>query len=270
MASTPLSRYGSRVPAAPPSTATKVTTPRVTTTPQVSSTPMVASPAISPSATIRTVIVCVPDELPRESLTAYQLGRHLDVQGTLSAQFWPIPHLRPWHRSRMFGLRKGRPAYCAGGPVRLLNLVGMRHAAGLAAGIRYQVWARVVHGTRAATPWPTFHSRHLANPARYPLEAAHADFTNQPRVNAMRMHNAVTDGKGQLDTDELEMFQAGCTAYQHYRAASAVAADALHTAEGAKLVPESDLFAHRVTYLHRATRYLDTIEDTQRLLAITL
>jgi hypothetical protein len=265
MTTTPLSRYGSRVPAVPVRTAT-----RVTTTPRVTPTPTVASPVITPSATIRTVIVCVPDELPRESLTAFQLGRHLGVQGTLSARFWASPAMRRWHHNQMFGLRKGQPAYCAGGPVRLLNLIGMRHAAGLAAGIRYQMWARVVHGTRAATPWTTFQSRHLADPAKYPLEAAQADFNNQPRVNAMRMHNALTDANGQLDTDELEMFQAGCTAYQHYRAASAVAADALHTAEGAKLVPESDLFAHRVTYLHRATRYLDTIEDTQRLLAITL
>lgn len=256
-AGTPLTRYGSRVPTTPPKPAPP--TSKAATT-----------PAVSPTATIRTMIVCIPDGLPRDSLTAHQLSQHFGVAGTLSPRFWASPAMYLWQRSQMFGLRKGRPAYCAGGPQRLLDLVGMRHAASVGAGIRYELWSRVVHGTRPATPWSTYEVRHLADPHKYTYEAAAADFTNQPRVNAMRMHNAVTYGAGQLAVEELEMFQAGGMAYQHYSACTAVAGDALLTAEGAKLAPASDAFSHRVTYLEQANRYLDTIEDSQRLLAIAI
>jgi hypothetical protein len=254
---TPLTRYGRRISA--------TTTPAVNPSPAASPTAVVA-----PAPTIRTMIVCVPDELPREALTARHLDRHFGVGGTLSPRFWATPALYPWQRGHLFDLRKGRPAYCAGGPLRLLDPTGMRHAAGMGAGIRHQTWARVVHGTKAATPWHIFETRHLADPTKYPLDAATAAFHNQPRVNAMRMHNAVTYANTTLDVDELEMFQAGLVAYQHYCAATAVCGDALLTAEGAKLAPESDAFAHRVTYLEQATRYLDTLAATQRLLAVAL
>jgi hypothetical protein len=254
---TPLTRYGRRTSAA--------------MTPTVNAAPVVnATPAVTPTATIRTMIVCVPDELPRESLTARQLDRHFGVAGTLSPRFWATPALYLWQRGHLFDLRKGRPAYCAGGPLRLLDLAGMRHAAGMGAGIRHQTWARVVHGTKAATPWHVFETRHLADPAAYPIDIAKAGFNNQPRVNAMRMHNAVAYGAGTLAVDELEMFQAGPMAYQHYHAATAVCGDALITAEGAKLAPDSDAFAHRVTYLEQANRYLDTLAEAQRLLAVTV
>ena len=254
---TPLSRFGTRVP----------TTPPVTATP----TPTVTAPTpVAPTATVRTMIVCLPDELPRESLTAHQLDRHFGVQGTLSPRFWATPAMYLWQRNQMIGMRKGRPAYCAGGPVKLLDLVGMRHAAGMAAGIRFQVWSRAVHGTRPATPWSTYLTRHLADTSKYTMDTASADFHNQPRVNAMRMHNAMHYGAGQLDIADLEMLQAGPMAYQHYCASTSVAGDALLTAEGARLAPASDAFTHRVTYLEQANRHLDTVETSQRLLAVAL
>lgn len=77
------------------------------------STRKATSPAVTPTATIRNMIVCVPGDLPRESLTAHQLDRNFGVQGTLSPRFWASPALHLWQRSQMFGLRKGRPAYCA-------------------------------------------------------------------------------------------------------------------------------------------------------------
>jgi hypothetical protein len=192
---------------------------------------------VTPTATIRTMIVCLPDGLPREALTASQLDRHFGVSGTLSPRFWASPAVYPWQRGQLFGLRKGRPAYCAGGPVKLLDLTGMRHAAGVGAGIRHQLWQQVVHGTRPATPWPTYLARHLADPAKYPLDRAEADFHNQPRVNAMRMHNAANYGAAHPQVEELEMFQAGPIAYQHYSATTAVCGDALLTPEGHKLAP---------------------------------
>lgn len=228
------------------------------------------TPAVKPKATIRTMILCVPDELSREVLTSHQLDRNFGVQGTLSPRFWASTNLRPWHHRQMISLRKGRPAYCAGGPVRLLDLGGMLQAAGMGAGIRHQMFSRVVHGTHNATPWHVYESRHLSDPDKYPHEAAVADFNNQPRVNAIRMHNAAMYGVGQIALNELEMYQAGHMAYQHYSALSAIAGDALITAEGAKLAPVSDAMADRVTYLERANRLFAAIDPNQRLLAVAL
>lgn len=228
------------------------------------------TPAVAPKATIRAMVLCVPAELPRESLTAHQLDRTFGVQGTLAPRFWASPALRRWQHRRMISLRKGRPACCAGGPVRLLDLDGMRHAAAMGAGIRHQLFTQVVHGTRAATPWPVYESRHLTDPATYPWETAVADFNNQPRVNAIRMHNAASYGAGQIALGELEMYQAGHMAYRHHSALAAIAGDALITAEGAKLAAASDAMADRVTYLEQAHRVFAAIDPDQRLLAVAV
>jgi hypothetical protein len=228
------------------------------------------APAPTRSATIRTMIISVPDELPREALTAHQLDRNFGVQGTLSPRFWATPALHLWQRSQMFGLRKGRPAYCAGGPLRLLDLDGMRHAAAMGAGIRHQLFSQCVNGTRDATPWHVYEARHLSNPDKYPHDTAVADFHHQPRVNAIRIHNAATYGAGRIALDELEMYQAGPMAYQHHSALTAIAADALITVEGATLAPASDAMTDRVTYLEQVNRLLAAIDPDQRLLAVAL
>jgi hypothetical protein len=115
--------------------------------------------------TVAVTLVCVPDELPSSVLAASrQLDRHLKVRGSLYPGFWAAK-VRAWQRRNLIGLRPGRPAYCAGGPLSMLDLPGMRHAAAFAAGIRHQQWRTVVHGTRAATPWPVFERRHLDDPS---------------------------------------------------------------------------------------------------------
>ncbi|MGW3607945.1 hypothetical protein [Micromonospora sp. NPDC005161] len=216
------------------------------------------------------MIVCLPDDLPEEALTTQQLDTHFGVPGTLTTHFWATPRLRLWQRHQMFGLRKGQPAACAGGPVGLLDLQGMRHAAAVGAGIRHQIWQHAVHGTRPATPWPAFEARHLANPDKYRYDTATGDFHSQPRVNAMRLHAAANPGNGQPRIGELEMYQAGPLAYQHYSAATAVVGDALLTADGRKLAPVTDGLADRITYLEQALRHLDTLTPQQRLIAVAL
>ena len=239
----------------------------MTTTPAAAPSGSAAAPAATPTATIRTMIVCLPDGLPGEPLTAH---RRVGVSGTLQPRFWASPAMFRWQRRHLVAPRRGRPVCCAGGPARLLDLPGMRHAAGIAAGHRYALWQRVVHGTRPALPWPVFLARHWADPGRYPWHTAAAAFANQSRVNAMRLHNTVTHSAGRLPVEELEMFQAGPIAYQHYRATTAVCGDALLTPDGHQLAPASDALSHRVTYLEQAGRYLDTVEPDQRLLAVTL
>jgi hypothetical protein len=252
---TPLTQYGSRV----------LANPTVTSTPVVTATAVV-----KPVPTVRTMIVCVPDELPREALSNRQLDTHFKVRGAMAPRFWASKALHLWQRREMFDLRKGDQPYCAGGPIRLLDLVGMRRAAAMGAGIRHQAWYGVVRGTREAKPWPVFLHRHLADPASYTWQTAKEEYGAQPRINAMRMHNAVTFDGGVLDTAELEMFQAGPSAYMNYHAGTAVAADALLTHYGAKLAPASDVMADRATYLEQARQYLGTLTESQRLLAVTL
>jgi hypothetical protein len=266
---TPLTRHGSRVPTIPARPSPTRVTPVPAHRPAPARTVGVR-PTVTPAPTIATMVICLPGDLPAEALTSHHLDSHFGVTGAITPLFWAAASLRPWHRHLMIGLRKGRPVPCAGGPVRLLDLAGMRHAAAVGAAIRYQIWQQVVHGTRPATPWPVFETRHLTDPHRYPLDTAIADFHAQPRVHAMRLHAATHPGPGQPGVGELEMYQAGQVAYQHYRAATAVAADAMLTADGRKLAPASDALAHRITYFEQALAHLDTLGPDQRLLAVAL
>lgn len=246
--------------------------PTTTTSSNQSSSSTSTTPARTAQLvpTVNVMIVSVPDGLPGEALTSRQLDKHFGVSGTLSPRFWATPGMWMWQRSQLVDPRKGQPVYCAGGPAKLLDLAGMRHAAAVGAGVRYQQWSRVVLGTRPAMPWPQLLQQHLADPAKLSLDDAIARYNNQPRVIAMRMHNAVTYGSGQLNLRELEMFQAGPMAYQHYSATTALTADTVITADGTRLAPTSDAFAHRVTFLEQANRYLASIDEDQRLLAVAL
>ncbi|GAA2617263.1 hypothetical protein [Paractinoplanes durhamensis] len=253
-------RNGQRVPNPPPQQGTKPSNNG-------------HQPPAKPTATITTMIVCLPDGLSREPLTAHQLDRHFGVSGTLQPRFWSKSDLYLWQWRRLIGrskAAKNQPVWCAGGPARLLDLTGMRQGAGMGAGIRHQLWQQAVQGTKPAQPWVHFHTRHVTEPDKYSYEQAAADFWQQPRVTAMRVHNAANIGTP-LAVDELEMLQAGPLAYQHHSAMTAICGDALLTAEGRQLAPASDAFNDRVTYLEQAIRCLDTIADTdQRLIAVSL
>ncbi|GAA1622987.1 hypothetical protein [Actinoplanes couchii] len=259
---TPLTRFGSRVPhptahggRSSTSTGNRSAKPAPTTQATV-------------APTIRTMVVCVPDTLPSEAIASGQLGEHLKVRGTLLPRFWTTAGLL--QRIKLFGFRAGKPAYCAGGPVRLLNLDGMRQAAGFAAGVRHQLWQQAIHGTRPAHSWPVYLRRHLSEPDRYPRQQAEDDFRRQPRVLAVELHNINRPPAEAFDLAELDMYQAGPAAYQHYSAAAAVTGDAVLTRDGNLLAPASDTAPDRVTFLNQASHYLHGVTPQQRLLALSL
>ena len=234
------------------------------------SAPTVHVQAPSP-ATIRELIVCVPDGLDTSVLhDSTVLDRHFGVTGTTRPRFWTTRSLHHWQHRHLIDLRPGRPRYCAGGPLALLDLAGVRYAAAVGAGIRYQQWSAAVTGTRHATPWPVYAQRSAEDPGKYPEPRARAEFNAQPRVSAMRIHNAVAFGAGILDIGDLEMFQAGPAAYANYHALWACATDAVLTADGRQLTPASDHLVDRITYLDQATRYLAGLPRTQRILAVAL
>ncbi len=254
-AGTPLTRYGRRVPTTPP-LVTATTTGTTTGT-------------VIPDPTVHTMIVCVPDELPGEVFDRRLLDRHFGVQGSLVPRFWAKPG-NPLRRRGLVDARKGKPTPCAGGPLRLLDLEALRHSYAMAAAFRYQTWSTVVRGTRDARAWVHYLHRHVNDPVDYPIQRAQADFGNQPRVLAMRSHNAVTYGGASLDEQELEMFQAGPVAYQNFQYLAAAVADALLTPQGQRLCATSDRMAHRLAYLHNTNRYLDSLDPATRIVAVSL
>ncbi|MFI7208051.1 hypothetical protein [Micromonospora aurantiaca (nom. illeg.)] len=235
-------------------------------------TPTTTAPVAIPEAVVRTMIVCVTDELSPVLGSTRQLERHLGVSGTTCSRYWARTGLYPWQRRQLIDLRTAKtgPRYCAGGPIRLLDLAGMRHGAYVGASVRHAHWDRVVAGTKAATPWPVFLQRHLSDPSGYPMDTATAEFHRQPRVQAMRMHNAATHGPGQLDLGDLEMLQAGASAYANYHALWALCTDAFLTESGDRMQPASAFFADRITYLEQAARHLDSLDESQRLFAVDL
>ncbi|MEU5554127.1 hypothetical protein ABZ738_30575 [Micromonospora sp. NPDC047793] len=256
---TALTRHGSRVHrlTPPPAERPKKTGPR---------------PVVVPQAVIRQMIVCVSDDLTAVlHASTRHLDRHLGVGGTSCRRFWATPTLRPWQRRHLIDWQKATtgPQCCAGGPVRLLDLTGMGHAAHMGAVLRHQQWSHVVAGTRPATPWAVFLQRHLTDPSDYPMHLATAEFHRQPRVQAMRMHNATAYGPG-LEVADLEIFQAGASAYANYHALWASCTDALLTEDGHRLHPASAFFADRITYLQQAHHHLQSLHGTQQLFAIDL
>ncbi|WKU03436.1 hypothetical protein [Micromonospora sp. HUAS LYJ1] len=229
-------------------------------------------PVVVPQAVIRQMIVCVSDELASVVHRTRSLDRHLGVSGTACRRIWASPSLRPWQRRQLIDWHKAKtgPQSCAGGPVRLLDLTGMENAAHMGAVLRHQQWSHVVAGTRPATPWAVFLQRHLNDPSDYPMGAATVEFHRQPRVQAMRMHNTAAHGAGHLDPMDLEVFQAGASAYANYHALWASCTDALLTEGGHRLHPASAFFADRITYLQQAHHHLQSLDQHQRLFAIDL
>ncbi|MGC4851845.1 hypothetical protein ACLQ24_00250 [Micromonospora sp. DT4] len=223
------------------------------------------------TATTQTMIICVPQEIPSTALTSRQLDRHFGVTGSTSRRFWAGPKLRMWQKSHLIDPHKGSPVACAGGPVRLLDLTGVAHAAGIGAGLRFQRYAQLAAGTKPAIPWADMLARHHADPERFPMTRAKAAFEAQPRVQAILLHNAASyTPHDRIDLAELGALQAGHIAYQHYKAMSQICGDALLTERGQQLQPASDTVADRARYLEQARAYLDNLDPDTRLLAIAL
>ncbi|MCW6007690.1 hypothetical protein K1W54_24530 [Micromonospora sp. CPCC 205371] len=251
----PLSRHGSRVQ--------EVLSAKPTTTDK---------PEMVPPPTIRYSLVCLPEELPTAVLsTGRNLARHLNAPAKAFAALWAKPGLYMWQRRQLIGLGKDRrPAVCAGGPVKLLDLAAMRHAAHIGATMRHDLWHKATRGTQDALPWHVFHGRHLANPSGYALDKAEADFEGQRRVVAMRLHNTNWVGPdNELDPFELDFYQCGAAAYANYRALRAVCTDSVITENGQRIQPQSDFLAHRRSYLEKAVQYVENLDPRQRVLCVT-
>jgi hypothetical protein len=72
--------------------------------------------------------------------------------------------------------------YSSGGPIKLLDLDGMRRTAAANAAAHWQLWHQVVTGTKPARPCWSFADKHRADPHRYPLPRAQGEYVAQPRT----------------------------------------------------------------------------------------
>ncbi|WP_412538694.1 hypothetical protein R8Z50_22915 [Longispora sp. K20-0274] len=219
------------------------------------------------SSTATTLIVVVPDGVPASALASVTaLAHHLAVSGTLVAKFWT--KARPWHTRHLVDPgRCGNQKVAAGGQLRYLDVAGMRHAAAMSAGVRHHQWSEVTQGTRHATPWHVWLAKHVADPAKHPLKKVKAEYQAQPRVLAMATHNA---GFGQrFPTEDLEAFQAGAHAYATYCALRAVCGEALITATGTRIAPDGPDMAKQIAYLGAVHAHLESLDRTQRIVALT-
>ena len=228
----------------------------------------------------------------------------LDPDGTPHHLRTTNPHARfdrwaiggRWH-SRFVATPEARPAQlihpervgdrwrCAGGLLHALDLAGMRADAAVAAHAAYDRWEATVAGTPTATPWQVFADRHHANPDRYPYTAALADFHRQPRVRALRHHDAHAGSAPRFGSaltpstyaTVVDEYQAGRDVYVTYRARLAVLGYALLTTGGQWLTPgpvachtwPAVTFTDRLAYTRRATTHLDALDPQTLLVGLT-
>jgi len=193
---------------------------------------------------------------------------------TPSSHLW-VARTWWWQHRDLLRYRKIRnmvPGLCAGGQRHRINFTAMQAAAAYQAASVWQTWAKVVHGTdRAKTP-AEIDAQLRGKPGN--AKAADPDevrrrFDAQPRIIAMRMHNAANPTATQLDPHDIEILQAGQGVYQNYSAARAVCGDAVQTATGARIEAAGPSLQQRMEFLHQATRLLTGLPARQRIVAVT-
>jgi len=216
--------------------------------------------------TSHTVIVCLPADTPHADVLAHAsatLARHGFTPAATLAHFTTIG------RRRGRALIQPHNGAAAGGPIRLLDLSGMRTRAQHAAHLRWQIWRQVVAGTPNAKPFWHYAQRHHDNPERYPHERAQQEYLSQPRVLAMTTYNAVPGQPCPLPTEQLEALQAGAQAYATLGWLQAVPPDAMCTTAN-WWTPATGRLTDVTAYLHTTNQHLDHAHRDAILLALAV
>jgi hypothetical protein len=217
------------------------------------------------------IIVCLRQNTPTDQLAATAIAQLTALSSLSNARTagrfvttsritgrWSQRRLlQPWQHT------------AAGGPIRLLDIDGMRAAARDACWQRWHLWHQVVTGTSLARPYWQFADRHLAAPDKYPRERAQGDYLAQPRIAAMRTYNALPTKVMPLFTRELEAFQAGPHTYAHLGWLSAVPADGMVTLDERYLRPHGGRLAEQLDFLHTANNAITAMNTHDQLVALT-
>jgi hypothetical protein len=182
----------------------------------------------------------------------FLLRSHADPTGSLIL----LPTTDPASPSR---------TWCAGGPVGLLDLDATVQRLRRVATDDLATWHTAVDGTPAARPWRLYLDAHRADPQRYTVPDAVADFAAQPRIAAIQV------GADQVrDRDMygpgLEALAAGVDVYTDFQAGLVTFGDGLIGLDGdlhlpagtARLVEQT--LAERQRYHQTARQYLDHLD----------
>ncbi len=214
---------------------------------------------------VRTVVVCLPPSGPQPlpELAATEL-RMFGISA-----IGPIPHFVT-HIRRTSKLVDRWHGMTSGGPIRMLDLTTMRNNAAAAAAALWQIWHQVTAGTRPAQPFWFFTDRHRADPRRYSLQWATAEYLAQPRVVAMNTYNALPHRVCELPTAALEAFQAGHGTYINLAWLAAVPADGLAPSCGGWLTPASERLTDQLAYLHAANIHIGDLNPGHQLVAMAV
>lgn len=223
-----------------------------------------------PTREIRTVVVCLPGETEPRSL-AELAATKLRMRKLTPAGVIPhFPTATTWRTRKLVDSWQG---LTSGGPIKLLDLASMRRNAHLAAAAQWRLWHQVVDGTRPAQPFWAFLDRHAADPNRYPLEQAQAEYQAQPRILAMNTHNALPGTVCELPTATVEAFQAGYGTYANLAWLAAVPADGVATTHGVNsgwLTCATGRLADQLAYLQAANTYIDGLSHNEQLVAMAI
>jgi hypothetical protein len=224
---------------------------------------------------VHTVLVCLPDTPdPRHAVRV--ATTHLAMRGITADGV--MPHFTPRIISGLRGMLRTRQLIdmwqdtTAGGPIRLLDLAGMRLRAQAQAATQWLIWHHTVAGTRTAQPFWAFTQRHLDDPKGYPLSKAQQQYLTQPRVQAMTAFNALPDRPCDLPTAALEAFQAGQHTYTLLAWLTAVPADGVATTSMSVhdgwLTPASGRLEDQLAYLRDANAYLERMPRDTTVVAM--
>jgi hypothetical protein len=237
---------------------------------------MEGSLIMTAAAKTRTLIVCMPPDTTSVVTATAALGEHLDGIPQLAAQFHVkhrlfIGWVTRWCTYWLIGATRrsiGTVRYAAGGRLSRLDLSAAATAAYLGAVARWTYWHEVTHGTRIASCWDEVKRRHHTGTAS--LDDARRRFTAQPRIQAMQIANAKPNATHHLDPYEVDAYQAGCRAYATRYQLAALAGDAMLTATGEFLQPDSEAFTDVIAYLTQAAAHLHQLGRRHQIVALTI
>ncbi|GAA2714157.1 hypothetical protein [Actinoplanes palleronii] len=211
-----------------------------------------------------TTLVCLPADTPPADAASAVAARLAAVELAATSL---VRHFRASTRWRRSALLLPQHGTAAGGPLCRLELDAMRADAHRFYWHRWQLWQSAVKGTPTARPFWMFVDRHRANPGRYDLERARADYLAQPRLAAMRVFNALPHRPFGLPTSHLEALQLGADAYSHLGWLSAVPGQSLLCPDGALLGSGGDRLDVRLSFLEQANGCLTLLDAKDVLVA---
>ncbi|CCH17727.1 conserved hypothetical protein [Micromonospora lupini str. Lupac 08] len=212
---------------------------------------------------VHTIVVCLPTDATPQSMPALAATRLVAQQFRPAG---PVGHFAAHHRLTRQLLHRYQ-GYAAGGPVRHLDLAGMRARAATSAVWLWHRWRDVIDGTRDAQPLSAFVDRHRDEPARWPLSRAQQAYLAQPRVLAMTTYNAAYR-RQPIPIADIEALQVGLNSYRTLAALAAVPGDALAADAANWLTPRSGRLADQLDYLYAANDHIDRLRPNEQLVAM--